>query len=326
MIDETEWIAPLLTNYSLGKLVGRPILLRGDTKDVNYKLTTDLGISYFLKHIKENKSVRFYNFLGSLHERLATLGILIPRVYKNNRGTYVTNHCLLFEFIEGEARADWTGKEISSAASGFALLHNELEKASVPQFIKNRSDLYIKCENMAYGEVNTFPAITISGIEECVKEEIAVTLRLLNKHLKDDQLFRHIVHGDFGEGNALFQNEKLTAIVDLTLRYDSLVYDLAIFIFWACIMTEENKRLNLMKYRQTLDAYQNIRRLTSVERKILPYLILRRSCAIFFYSWQRNVKEKDTPIVELNQKMKEVSVWNKGIRSDLRQMTDALRA
>ncbi|GEM_PF-6543657 len=324
MINETRQIAQLLTNYSVGKLVGRPIPLRGDTKDVNYKLTTDLGVSYFLKRIRENKSVRFYNFLGSLHERLASLGILVPRVYKNNRGEYVTNHYLLFEFIEGEARVDWTEKEIYSATSGFALLHNELEKVSVPSFIRNRSDLYIKCENMDYGEASVLPTIAASSIEECVKEEIVVTLHMLNKHFGDFQFTKHVIHGDFGEGNALFQDGRLTAIIDLTLRYDSLAYDLGIFIFWTCIMAETNKRLNFMKYRQILETYQNVRRLTSIERRMLPYLILRRSCATFFYSWQRNVEEKNTPVMELDHKLKEIAVWNKGIRSDLQRMFDAL--
>ena len=319
-----NFISNVLEQYSVGKLLGKPILLKGDTLDVNYKITNSLGNSYFLKCVSENRDVRFWNFLGDLHYRLRFSGVPVPNIYKNNSGGYVTNYCLLFEFMPGKAKKNWTNQETGSAALNLAKMHRQLEKIDTPSFIRNQTDNYIRCEDINFNSQYVFPKILSSTIDNDIKKEISATITELDTGLSGYKFSKHIIHGDFGEGNALFNKGKLTAIIDLTLRYDSLIYDLGVNIFWTCVIREKNKRINLERYKQIITSYQHCRRLSQRERRMLPYFILRRSCATFFYSWQKNASEDPISMNVVNQQMKEIAIWNKGIRDNVSIMSEII--
>lgn len=314
----------VLDQYSVGALSGNPIPLQGDTTDINYKVTTNRGLSYFLKCPKENRDTRFYEFLGGVHKSLIAMGIPVPKIYKNNSNKYMTNGYLLFEFMRGETKKTWTLGEANSVVANLAVLHNGLEKIRTPLFIQNRRDVYIKCEDMMYGRQNIFPKISASNIDEAVKGEILKTLELLDKNLNNYECPKHLIHGDLGPGNALFQGRKLTAIIDLTLRYDSFIYDLGVFIFWTCIMADARKHINFKMFKSLMSSYLSIRDLKAIEKEMLPYFILRRSCARFFYCWQRSMEENSMTIEEVNKKMEKIATWNKEIHDNLPRILQLL--
>ena len=319
-----EFIRDVLNEYGVGKYIEKPKNVKPREEshktegnvDVNYLITTKRG-KYFIKFIQENKNFPLYEFSGYLYNYLADRRVPVPRMYKGKQDKYVVNGCVLCEFLEGETQTKWSNKEITSAAKGLAQLHNAVEKIDVPEVVKSQLDDYIRGENVKYCSENVFPKIFKLGLADDIKEEIQMTIGVLERELAGySQFSKYIIHGDFNEGNAFFKNNKLVGIIDLALRYDTFVYDLAIFIWWFALIWEDKQRLDIEKLKLILQGYSTVRKLIDLERKWLPYLLLRRSFLTFSYPAMELLKGKMDKN-QLNENLQKNCVRNRKIREDI---------
>lgn len=270
-----EEIEKALGEYEVGNLESNPQEIKGDTNS-NFKIFTSTG-PYFLKYIQDTNELPLFEYLGDLHKELLLSEVSVPRIYKNKQGKYVTNRFQLYKFIDGETKKEWSEKELESVARNFAHLHNALEKIPVPEIVINKSDDYVKSENIPFIRENILPKIEKLAVDDYIKDEIRETLQILKKSLKlYDVLPKHIIHGDLNEANALFRQSRNVAILDIALKNEALVYDLAIFLYWWCFPWW-TKRMDLKRLEILLSSYEQVRRLTRAEKMLLPYLILRRS-------------------------------------------------
>lgn len=233
-----------------------------------------------------------FEFLGTLHRHLHDSGVPIPLMFKDKHGKYVNNSCVLYEFIEGRKKRRWSNQEMISLVENFSKLHNVLDTIPVPSIIKEKTDDYIRGENIIYSKRNIVPEVLKLNLPLPIKNEVSMTLSLLEKHLSDyDALPKRIIHGDFNDENALFRGNKNVAIIDITLKHEALVFDLAIFIYWWCFPWW-TKHINFERYKLVLKYYKRNRQLTVREKKLLPYLILRRSFLVLTYPSILYIKDK----------------------------------
>ncbi len=314
-----EEIEKALAEYEVGTLEASPQEIRGDT-NLNFKIFTSTG-PYFLKYIQDTNELPLFEYLGDLHQQLLLSEVTVPRIYKNKQGKYVTNRFQLYKFIDGESKKEWSEKELMSVARNFAHLHNALEKITVPEIVKNKTDDFVKAESVSYVRENIMPKLEKLTTDLYIKEEIAETLRILKKSLVGyETLPKHIIHGDLNESNALFKQSRNVAVLDITLKNEALVYDLGIFLYWWCFPWW-TKRMDLKRLEILLTAYEQVRRLTRREKILLPYLILRRSFldltlpVLRYYRGALNKKE-------LGDTLQGIIVRNQEIRACIPQILE----
>lgn len=268
-------ISLAFSKYNLGKIVGDPTPIKGDV-DLNYKISTDDNRAYFLKHIVNKQNVEQFEFLGSLHEILREHDIPVPKIYKTNRDKYVEDFCILYEFIDGERKVDWTKEEIISLVQNFARMHKVLKEVSVPEFIKKKNDKYIKGGGIEFCHSVFKPQIQQLPIASDLKDFISFLIDLLYGKLSEfERLPKFLIHGDLNEMNALFKDNQNVGIVDFGISYDPFVYDLGEFCYWFCFhfgMEEFNKE----RYELIVKTYEEVNPLSQVEKDLLPYMVLRR--------------------------------------------------
>lgn len=276
MTDLTnETILQAFSLYDLGNVQIKPQFIQGDV-DLNYKIITENN-AYLLKYIVDASSLTQFEFLGSLHEYLKSKGIVVPKVYKTKNNTYVGNSFILYEFIDGIAKREWTDTEIISLVTNFTKLLLALKKYPVPDVIKNKNDQYIKGGNIEYCYEIFKPHVAVLPISNEIKMPIIETIDKLHGIFPDfKQLPKQLIHGDLNESNALFKNGKNVGIIDLALSYDPLIYDLGEFCYWIAFPWW-TKKFNQDRFKLIVDTFQRNIPLSSIELKLLPYMVLRRS-------------------------------------------------
>ena len=97
-----------------------------------------------LKYITNPKHIQKFEFLGSVYESLRIKGIPVPKVYITPNDTYVEDSFILYGYIEGETKKDWSDNEIVSLVNNFAKLLLSLKDYTVPDFVKNNDDKYMR--------------------------------------------------------------------------------------------------------------------------------------------------------------------------------------
>ncbi|HHO70178.1 MAG TPA: homoserine kinase [Halothiobacillus sp.] len=105
-----------------------------------------------------------------------------------------------------------------------------------------------------------------------------------------DDLPRGVIHADLFRDNALFDEDKLTGIIDLYYACnDAWVYDLAVTVNDWC--SEDDGHLNEERARALIGAYQKVRPFTDTERQAWPVML--RGAALRF--WLSRLKDKLYP-------------------------------
>ncbi len=269
-----ELLKTAISQYNIGSLTELPVVFKGDV-DINHKIVTDKGV-YLLKYIVNKKNLPQFECLGELHEYLRNKDIPFPKIYKTQSDKYVENDFILYEFIEGEIKNDWSEKELISLTQNFANMLLVLKDYPVPNFIKNKDDKYTRGYNIEYCHNVLRPKILNLSLSANTKNSILDTVdTMFNKLSEFESLPKYLVHGDLNEMNAIFKNNKNVGIIDFGGSYDPLVYDLGEFMYWFT-MPVWSKNFNHVTYRLIKNTFQMILPLSSKEDQLLPYMILRR--------------------------------------------------
>jgi Ser/Thr protein kinase RdoA (MazF antagonist) len=262
--------------YGLGNINGEPEQIQGDV-DYNYKITSDNGNVYLLKRITNPSHIDKFEFLGNLHEYLQTKNIVVPKYFRAKNKRFVEDNFILYGFIEGEIKKEWTDKEIASLVINFANLLIALKEYEVPDFVKNNTDKYMKGYNIAYCHDVFKPQIFELNLADDIKNPIIETVDLLYSKLPDfEKLPKQLIHGDLNEMNAIFKDGVNVGIIDFGVSYDPVVYDLGEFCYWFAFpwWTED---FNHDRYNHIRQQFEKKWPLSALEKKLLPYMILRRS-------------------------------------------------
>lgn len=227
-----EMVKSIFSKYNLGKIKGMPEQIKGDI-DLNYKITSDQGNIYLLKHIVNSYHIQKFEFLGSVYEFLRNNEVPVPLVYRANNGNFVQDSFILYGYIEGETKKDWSDNEIISLVNNFAKLLLVLKDYEVPDFVKNNDDKYMKGYNIVYCHDVFRPQILKLEISEDIKTLIIETIDFVYSKLSDfNKLPKQLIHGDLNEMNSIFKDEINVGIIDFGVSYDPVIYDLGEFCYW----------------------------------------------------------------------------------------------
>ena len=214
--------------------------------------------------------------MGDLHNYLIQKHIPVPKIYKTKNENYVENNFILYEFIDGEQKNDWTDEEMVSLTSNFAHMLQALKKYPVPEFIKNKSDKYVKGSDIEYCYKVYKPLILKLAVSQSIKDSIVNTIDILYGKLEDfNKLPKYFMHGDLNEMNALFKDEKNVGIIDIGGAYEPIVYDLGEFLYWFT-MPYWSLDFNTKRYELIIKTFENILPLSPAEKMLIPYMMLRR--------------------------------------------------
>ena len=290
-------ISVVFSSYGLGSIKEEHKQMAGDV-DVNYKITATSGL-YLLKYIENKKNIPQFGMLGALHEYLREKRIPVPKIYKGKNGNYIENDFILYEFIEGEIKKEWSKNEIISLVSNFARMLTALKEYPVPDFVKNKSDKYTKGYDVKYCHDVFIPKILELPTTQEIKNSVIKIINLLYGELPEfEKLPKFLVHGDLNEGNAIFNHGKNIGIIDFGVSYDPIVYDLGEFCYWFAFpwWTEEFYK---ERYDTIVETFEKILLLSAQERKLLPYMVLRRGMMDLMLSlqwyWENTPKEISLP-------------------------------
>jgi Ser/Thr protein kinase RdoA (MazF antagonist) len=267
-------LSAAFANYDLGTLEGGYQQLEGDI-DISYKITTNSGV-YLLKFIENKKNTPQFEMLGELSEYLQKYEVPVPKVYKTKNNKYVENDFILYDFIEGEIKKDWSIEEITSLTTNFAKMLTAMKKFKVPDFVKNKNDKFTKGYDIKYCHDVIKPKIEQLSMNQEIKVQIIKVIDLLYAKLSDfEKIPKFLIHGDLNETNAIFKDGKNVGIIDFGVSYDPIVYDLGEFCYWFAMpwWTEE---FNHERYNTITETFEKVLPLSIDERSLLPYMILRR--------------------------------------------------
>ena len=270
-----EVIRNAFARYGFGEIIEDPVEIRGDV-DLNYIITADTG-KYFLKKIINTPAISQFEFLGSLYTCLKKKDIPVPIIFKTRTGNYVEESFILYEYIDGIQRRDWSRGEMVSLVTNFAKMHEALRGQEVPDFIKNKDDKYIRGGSIQYcHEVFRSKILELQCSAE-IKDSIIKSLDMLwDRFPEIESLPKYIIHGDLNEMNALFKDNKNIGIVDFGLSYDPFVYDLGVFCYWFAYPWTSSE-INIDRLGIIVDTYESVIPLSNLGRELLPYMMLRRS-------------------------------------------------
>lgn len=270
-----EEIYQAFSRYDLGTVKSKPEYIKGDV-NLNYKIVTNKNM-YLLKYIVDSSTISQFELLGSLHDYLRSKDVVVPKIYKTKNETYVENSFILFSFIDGTSKKDWTDLEIVSLVINFTKLLISLRNYPTPNLIQDKDDKYIKGGNIKYCYNFFKPQIYRLSTPDVIKNSIVEIIDLLNGIFSEfNTLPKQLIHGDLNEMNALFKDGKNVAIIDLALSYDPLVYDLGVFCYWYAFPWW-TRQFNYARYKLIFNTFQENIPLSPIEMKLLPYMIVRRS-------------------------------------------------
>lgn len=290
-----EDIESAISKYNLGKITSELNEISGDI-DINYKIYLD-NKPYLLKKIINVYNLPQFEILGDVHEYLISKNLPFPKIFKTKNGEYVENNFILYEFLDGEKKTEWTDEEIISLTSNFTCMIIALMEYPTPEFIKNKSDKYIKSYDLDSLYTTYKPLISELPINQNVKDSIIQTIDILHSKIKDfNSLPKYFIHGDVNESNTLFRNGKNVGIIDIGGSYDPIVYELAEFLYW---FTLPNWSVNINKNRFELitKTFEKIKPLSALEKELIPYMMLRRGIMDVMLTLPF-FRSKDKPIPE----------------------------
>ena len=104
---------------------------------------------------------------------------------------------------------------------------------------------------------------------------------------------RAAVHADLFRDNALFEDGRLSGVIDFYFAgVDCLVYDLAVCANdWCLVDPRRDRRLDAARTRALLEAYETVRPLLAAERDAWPVML--RAAALRF--WLSRLHDKHLP-------------------------------
>ena len=271
-ISDNEF-SEILTSYSLGQFISAQGIQAG-VENTNYFITTSKGDYVFTLFEKINQQE--LNLYISLLQQLAHAGIACPQpradIHQQTINFIKGKPFIFVSRLKGENLTTVNASHCEAIATELAKLH------TAPVSFSDSPDHLLQNRR---GKI--WREITAKKIMHKLSENDAKLLSselMIYESFDDSKLPRGIIHADLFKDNAIFNNKRLSGIIDLyDACYDSYLYDIAITINAWC--TNEKGELITSLVNAFLNSYQVLRPLTEDEKQAWP--IMLRIAAMRFW-------------------------------------------
>jgi homoserine kinase type II len=270
-VSDTD-LAAFLGDYDLGRLLAYKGIAEG-VENSNFFLHAEAGFFILTLYEKRVAAEDLPYFLG-LMEHLAQHGLHCPQPVKTKGGALLGElagrPAAIVTFLEGV----WSRRPTAAqcAALGVALAKLHQAGADFPGHRANA--LSLPAWPYLYEQGKNGSDTVQPGLADFIAEELA----LLKAHWPSD-LPHGVIHADLFPDNVLFLGEAVSGIIDFYFACnDFLAYDLAVCLNAWCF--EPDMSFNITKSMALINAYEDLRQLTSHEIAALP--ILARGAALRF--------------------------------------------
>lgn len=258
-----------LNNYRIGSLVEFEGIAAG-IENTNYFVTTTQN--RFVLTLFEKLTARELPFYLKLMAHLADQGIPCPHPVANLSGDFLGElngkPASLVSFLAGKDLKNPATDHCAQAGALLATLHQAGQ--SYPLQMDNPRG----------------PRWWKAAMPEVIPFLPAQDAELLRQEVRFQSLYRFsdlprgVVHADLFRDNVLFQNGRISGIIDFYFACnDALLYDVAIAANDWCM--DERGRLDPARSATFLDAYSGVRRFTAIERGAWPVML--RAAALRFW-------------------------------------------
>jgi len=288
-------VSEVLKHYCIGSCISFERLNFG-TFGANYKLlTTENAFILKVTGIGANTNSELaYNFIESM--RASGLPCLTPVLSSKKMVFIEIEHRKfeLFRFTEATSSKISISEiaQIAEKVAKLSLLNIPFEPSALS---KENSSSFIELEKgISAIQLNVF------NINELFAERTQRFTCIKNLNLP-----KGLIHGNLNSGNVLFENGKLSAIIDFdSLSYDYLIIEIGIAINNFCY---SKNKLNPKLVQTFLTEYNALRKLSFEELSHLPCVIQYSALVILYNSLQKNfsfepTKKQINYIAELSER------------------------
>ncbi|MDH5395677.1 MAG: homoserine kinase [Gammaproteobacteria bacterium] len=267
-LSENEF-SEILKLYDLGDFIHAEGIQAG-IENTNYFLKTSKGDYVFTVFEKINKQE--LEFYIPLLQKLSAAGIACPQPISNKQHqifNFIKNKpYLIVTRLQGSNILHASPEHCSIIATALAQLHTS--PLTFSQKMINR-----RGQHWREKTASSLSAQLSANDAKLLQQEIS-----FYQLFDDSELPKGIIHADLFKDNAIFDNGRLSGIIDFyDACYDSYLYDIAITVNDWC--TNENGEIIKENIDAFLHGYQSIRKLTQAEKIAWP--IMLRIAAMRFW-------------------------------------------
>lgn len=281
-----------MSNWNIGNILSYKKAIEGAV-NYNWIIKTTKG-KYLLRKLHmgvKEKNINFeMKYLNYLKKKGFPYKIPVPLLTKENKEfiKIKKDFFWLYKFIEGKHNKNPERNELSEIALMVARFHNIIEKSSLYNGEANQKDFG---RNGIINEMKWF----ISKISKKKNKRDRIFIkesRLLIKIFKDlntkdyNSLKKYPIHRDLNPQNILWKNKKIIGVLDFEnvgCINDAFIRDIAIIMQYFC--SNKEKSFNSKKARFFIKKYQEYRKLSKKEIKILINTIIATNIEDFGYAY-----------------------------------------
>ena len=265
-------IKGILNNYDIGKLVDYTGIKDG-IENTNYLIRTEVNkfiLTIFENRVKTSELPFFFDLMQNSFRKKINCPTVVGRLNGKKSVIFQKKQISIFTFLNGKCLKNWNINncyDIGVMLGTFHVKNRSFKKRINNHFgIKEWKRLFSKCKQ------------EINKILPSEKNYIEKELIFLFKNWPSNSLPKGIIHADLFPDNVLFENRKISGIIDFYFScYDFLAYDLAILVNAWCFSKSNFKK---KFYKNLLNGYESIRPLTTNEKK--KFNILLRGASMRF--------------------------------------------
>jgi homoserine kinase type II len=266
-----EWdeLVSFLGGYDLGELVEYQGISAG-VSNTNFFVSTELG--RYVLTLFEKESHDELPFFIDLMAHLADHGIPCAHPIADEQGVYLQTlkdkPAVLVQRLQGAFPESPNLQQCHAIGAGLGSMH----KAS-SHFTQRRAN----GRGPAWWRRTAKEVMPHLDADDAALLEDEVSFQLQHRH---DDLPRGIIHADLFRDNTLFEDNRLSGIIDLYYAcYDVMLYDVAITANDWC--TDDNGVLDMPRLEAMLSAYNENRPLHPAEQDAWPVML--RAAALRFW-------------------------------------------
>lgn len=283
-----EDIQSIIDNYDLGNLKSA-MPLSGGQANSSYRLLTSRGS--FILSVCDEKSTEEIDTLTRVLDYLVAnrfpTTCLVRPVSGHSFTDFNKKPVYIKQFIDGSVIKEPDRFMLEQVGNTIARLH----ELTVPEYIP---------QVFAYG-VENFEDALIADISHPFKKWIRDKADMLKSEL-DLTMARGFIHGDIFWDNLLFNEGKLTAVLDFEEAcHYFLLYDLGMAAVGCCSV---EGRFNVEKIAWLLQGYQNRCSLTGPEKaQFIPFMVYAATATAFWRFRQYNLRHPNLSLADSYKEM-----------------------
>ena len=273
-IDKRD-ISNINKKFETEKIIGFKGIKQG-IENTNYLLKSKKN-KFILTIFEKRVSKKEIPFFMKLMDQLNACKINCPKPIKSKSGNYLINiknkTACIVSFLNGRDKKSLNPKNCYEIGKMIAQM--QLSTSKIKLYRKN--SMSIKNLNPLLNSIK-FKSKKFTNLEKFLKNNFKDIKKKWPKKLP-----KGIIHGDLFIDNIFFRNNKLSGIIDFYFAAnDYFMYEIAICINALCFDKINSKfRINKQKIRNLIKGYENIKKISTKEKKSLN--ILCRGAAMRYF-------------------------------------------